>query len=74
MINVKVETAVELNASQRDKLTGVLTQQLGQEIQLVNQVNPQIIGGMRIVTPQKTIDLTLAAKLNQLYTQLLKQV
>lgn len=65
-MNVKVQSAIKLTKDQLDTLTTKLSKLTGEEVELVNKVDPEVLGGLRIVLPDRVIDMTLAAKLNQL--------
>lgn len=59
---VWVESAMELDSSQQEQLKSVLSEKLKKNIDLNVQVNPELIGGLRVKTKEFTLDNTLLSK------------
>lgn len=72
-MHITVESAIELDQSQKDELKQKISSQIGEPVNLSFTVDRKILGGLRIITPKKTIDLSIKAKLNQLETTLSNQ-
>ncbi len=56
IIEVKVITAVELDAELEDKTLATLEAKTGKEVRLVKVMDPEIIGGMILIIEDKIID------------------
>lgn len=68
---VTVTTAVELDESEVTQIERLLTDQLKVKgVELHQEIDPQLIGGIRIKIGDKVIDHTIKAKLDQLTHQL----
>lgn len=67
---VKVITAVELTASQRDKLKSKLESKLGKTVILDTNVDPDIIGGIVIRTESSQIDASVKTRLDDIEKQI----
>lgn len=72
-MKVKVESAIELSVDQRKDLEVKLGQILGKSLQIEYVTNPALLGGLRIVSKNKTLDMSLAARLTQLSNTLINQ-
>ncbi len=59
-----VTTAVDLSASERDRLAAALARQYGHEIHLNVVVDPQVIGGIRVEIGDELIDGSIAGRLD----------
>jgi F-type H+-transporting ATPase subunit delta len=70
-MTVTITSATTLAPQQAAALRAKLTAALGDHIDCQFREDPTLLGGLRIQTPTKTIDLSLAARLNQLKHQLL---
>lgn len=68
----QVITAKELDASQRQKLEGVLKSFLkaNETIKLESKVDPSIIGGMIISIGDRYVDMSVASKIKK-YTEII---
>lgn len=71
-MQITVESAIELTAEHRSSLESKLKDTVGKNISVIYSINPDIIGGLRISTPSKIVDLSLASKLSQLNQSLIK--
>ena len=63
---VKVESVKKLTIAQDRKLVANLEKFLGQKIVLSYQIEPDLIGGLRIVAGSQMIDDSIETKLNRL--------
>ena len=63
---VEVETVKELSAAQDEKLCNVLQKLLGRKIVVKYNLNPLVLGGLRIKCGSQMYDDCLATKLNYL--------
>lgn len=65
-MKIKVESAIELTPKQTESIQKQIQQAYGDKAIIGFEVDPNLIGGIRIVSPEKTLDLSLAARLSQL--------
>ena len=63
---VTVTTAAPLNPEQVDKLIAVYSKRLGRPVHINSNVDPTVIGGMRIEIGDEVTDNTVVAQLQQL--------
>ncbi len=63
---VTVTTAAPLNQEQVDKLIAVYSKRLGRPVHINSNVDPTVIGGMRIEIGDEVTDNTVVAQLQQL--------
>ena len=63
---VTVTTAAPLNPEQVDKLIAVYSKKLGRPVHINSNVDPTVIGGMRIEIGDEVTDNTVVAQLQQL--------
>lgn len=66
ILPVTAVTAVALNAEQTLRLTQKLEEQTGETIELTNRVDPDVLGGVRLDFDGKSVDDTLAHRLESL--------
>lgn len=59
-----VVAAVPLDAAQRDRLAAVLHRQFGREVRLNVDVDPQVLGGLRVRVGSEVVDGTIASRLD----------
>ncbi len=65
MMNILVESAIELDQDQVENLQGIFKRSLGKDVEIQTEVDPKILGGLRItVNGSKQIDLSLLGKLD----------
>lgn len=64
-MNLQVESAIVLPETQKQALLQKLEALFPSPLEVEFQVDPKIIGGLRIICPEKTYDLSLKARLNQ---------
>lgn len=65
-MRVTIESAIELSDSQTAALNKKVVEAFGKKVEIFHKIDPNLIGGLRIITPHKTVDLSLAARLAQL--------
>lgn len=73
-MKIIIESAIELSSTQIASLETKLGEIFNSKLNLEFQVSEDVIGGIRIVAPNKTLDLSLAAKLTLLKASLIKEV
>ena len=66
IVEVLVETAVQLSDAQNKKLHSVLETGLNSKVFLKYQINPEVLGGLRVSFNSFLIDDTLQSKLNRI--------
>ncbi|MGE4314300.1 MAG: F0F1 ATP synthase subunit delta [Pseudobdellovibrionaceae bacterium] len=65
-MNVMVTTAYPLSAAQKKQLTGTLSKTLGQDVALIEETDPSLLGGMVLNVGSIMIDDSLKGKLERL--------
>jgi F-type H+-transporting ATPase subunit delta len=70
LTEAKVETAVELNANERETVKELLTKQIDWNGAVKFELNPEILGGMKITVGDKVLDLSVKGKLKDIYEQI----
>ena len=63
---VRAESAVELSQSQKQRLEKKLAKHTGTRVEITYEVVPSLIGGMRLVMDNRTIDDTVKARLTEI--------
>lgn len=71
-IRATVTTAVELPADERDELSRKLSERLGKQIVLSAEVDPHVLGGLKLQYGDRLIDATVATRLQQLRRRLVE--
>ncbi len=61
-----VETPIPLSDSQKQRLHTVLEEIVGGQVSLEEQINPQVLGGLRISLGHRVIDVSLQGRLEAL--------
>lgn len=75
MVKVQITTAVELSAKQADSLERALEKKLaGQQLSFEYQVQPEVLGGIKVIVGSKEYDGTLQARLEQIHQHLTEQL
>ena len=69
LMHVEMESATPLNAATRRRLIEQLTATSGNQIELHEQVNPELIGGFRLRMEGKRIDASFARQLAEIREQ-----
>lgn len=72
--NVTVYSAVPLSPAQEDALRDKLCAKLGKTIRLHVEVDPSVIGGIRVQTEKTSLDGTVRHKINTIRDNLLQSV
>jgi len=72
-VRATVTTAVELAPGERDRLAEQLSERLGKEVRITVEVDPRILGGLKLQYGDRLIDASVATKLQQLRRQLADQ-
>lgn len=63
---VKVETARPISSQTRQQIEQMFS---GKTVHIVEHVNPELIGGLKISTPSQVLDASIATKLSALRTR-----
>ena len=71
-VRAVVTTAIELPATERDELAGKLSERLGKKVALRAQVDPRVLGGLKLQYGDRLIDATIATRLQQLRRRLVE--
>lgn len=66
IVNVEVDSAFELSASQQEKIISSLKARMGREINLVCRVNKELLGGVVIRAGDKVIDGSARTRLGEM--------
>lgn len=61
-----VLSAIKMDSDALREVQSLLQHSLGHEVTIINRVDPDVIGGMKIRIGDKVIDLSLQHKINQL--------
>lgn len=69
LMRVEMESATPLNATTRQRLIDQLTATSGNQIELHERVNPELIGGFRLRMAGKRIDASFARQLAEIREQ-----
>jgi F-type H+-transporting ATPase subunit delta len=69
-VRAMVTTAVTLDARDRDRVAAQLSKQLGKEVSMRVDVDPRILGGLKIQFGDRLIDASVATRLQQLRRRL----
>ena len=69
-VRATVTTAVELDSTDRDRVAAQLSKQLGKEVRMSAQVDPRILGGLKVQYGDRLIDASVATRLQQLRRRL----
>ncbi len=63
IVNVLAVTAIPMGDNSKARLTSVIEEKLNKKVQLTNEVDESILGGVRLRIDNKFIDTTLASQL-----------
>jgi len=66
IIVTELTSAVKLDAAQKEKILQLLNTQDGSSIEVIEKINPDIIGGFIVRVDDKQIDASISRKLNDL--------
>ena len=70
LVDVRVTTAVALNEAQRTSLSGAIAGFTGKQPQLIERVDPSILGGLVVEVAGEKVDSSLATRLHDVGTAL----
>ncbi len=71
-VRALVTTAVDLPSDERDQIARELSSRLGKEVALRTEVDPRILGGLKLQYGDRLIDATVATRLQQLRRRLIE--
>ncbi len=71
MTTVTITTAVSLSAASLQKVKQAVEKKYGKDLVFVEQVDPEVVGGIKLRINSMQFDATVAHKLDQLQHQLL---
>jgi F-type H+-transporting ATPase subunit delta len=69
-VRATVTTAIELTAHDRDRVADQLSRRLGKEVSLLLEVDPGILGGLKLQYGDHLVDASVATRLQQLRRRL----
>lgn len=72
IIEAKVETVTSLTSEQKKQLTKTLGRMTGKNIRLINHIQPELIGGVRVQVGDRVIDGSVAFALQKMRGELRK--
>lgn len=70
VVRVRAESAVELTEEQKDRLADRLSKRTGRRVIVSFEVNPALLGGMRLFYDNRQIDDTVKSRLNEIAERL----
>ena len=70
----QLKTAVELDSETKAEFTALLTQQTQKSIELVEEINPNIIGGFVVTIDDKQADSSISTKIQRLRKEFDKNI
>ena len=65
-------TAVPLDGRDRDRVASELSKRLGKEVTMKVEVDPRILGGLKVQYGDRLIDASVATRLQQLRRRLIE--
>jgi F-type H+-transporting ATPase subunit delta len=71
-VRAVVTTAIELPDEEKNELAQKLSQRLGKQVSLRAQVDPRVLGGLKLQYGDRLIDATVATRLQQLRRRLIE--
>ena len=71
-VRATVTTAIELPSDEQAQIARQLSSRLGKEVTLRAQVDPRVIGGLKLQYGDRLIDATVATRLQQLRSRLVE--
>jgi F-type H+-transporting ATPase subunit delta len=69
-VRATITTAIELSATDRDRVVEGLSKRLGKDVRLDVVVDPSILGGLKIQYGDRLVDASVATRLQQLRRRL----
>jgi F-type H+-transporting ATPase subunit delta len=73
ILTVKVVTSIPLTEKQKNELNIRLTRKFHKMVEITNEVDPSIIGGMRLMVKDEVMDDTIKNRLSSLKSYILNQ-
>ena len=70
VVEAKVSSAIELNASQLENLKNSIKRMTGKEVRLISEVRAELIGGILVQVGDRVMDGTIAHSLNRMRVEL----
>ena len=61
-----VRTAKRMDASQRERITGILAKAVGANVEISEEVDERLIGGIQLRIGSKLVDASIASKLDRM--------
>jgi len=71
-VRATVTTAVPLDGRDRDRVASELSKRLGKEVTMKVEVDPRILGGLKVQYGDRLIDASVATRLQQLRRRLVE--
>jgi F-type H+-transporting ATPase subunit delta len=71
-VRAVVTTAIELPGNEKNEIARQLGARLGKEVALRAQVDPRVLGGLKLQYGDRVIDATVATRLQQLRSRLIE--
>jgi F-type H+-transporting ATPase subunit delta len=71
-VRAVVTTAIELPSGEKDELAKKLSERLGKQVALRAEVDPRVLGGLKLQYGDRLIDATIATRLQQLRRRLVE--
>ena len=69
-VRATVTTAIDLSATDRDRVVAGLSKRLGKDVRLTVLVDPGILGGLKLQYGDRLVDASVATRLQQLRRRL----
>jgi F-type H+-transporting ATPase subunit delta len=69
-VRATVTTAIDLSATDRDRVVAGLSKRLGKDVRLTVTVDPSILGGLKLQYGDRLVDASVATRLQQLRRRL----
>lgn len=65
-----VESAAKLSDSEQSEIEDILTEKWGKFEKIEFVINPELLGGMRVILGDKVLDLSVKHRLEKIYEQI----
>lgn len=69
-----IYTTIPLSKIQIDKITKSMEKKIKKSVELVNKIDNQIIGGIKVVIGDKVFDMTVSSQIEEMTNKLMKGV
>lgn len=70
IVEVEIETALPLSPAAKSELSHALSRLIRREVRLAEELNPNLIGGVRLRLEDRVIDASIAGRLDRLRAQI----